>query len=208
MKKVSVSFLKDGSYEKYIEMLNETDCDYIHFDVMDGKFVNNSNLSTLELLELLKISKKKNDVHLMVVDPSLYIDSVSASYVDCITIHYEIDNVEEYIDKIKNLGIKVGIAINPDTAVDDIFKYLDRIDLVLVMGVYPGRSGQEFIMDTSYKIDELRKEIDSRKLSTKISVDGGVCDKVFPYIKNADVVVSASYVLDNLENIEKIKNLS
>ena len=208
MKEVSVSFLKDGNYDEYINILNNTNCDYIHFDVMDGKFVNNKNLPIEEFLSLLKLSRKKNDIHLMVKEPSLYIDSIASYDIEYITIHYEINDMEKMVKKIKDLGIKVGIAVGPDTSIEKIYDYLDKIDLVLVMGVYPGRSGQEFIMSTFDKIKDLRKEIDSRGLSTKISIDVVVCDRVFPYIKDCDIIVSASYILDNLSNIEKIKKLS
>lgn len=208
MKEVSVSFLKEGNYEQYINILNETTCNYIHFDVMDGKFVNGKNLPLNELTKLLNQSQKKNDIHLMVENPAYYINNIPNRNIEYITIHYETKNILENIEKIKKLGIKVGIAINPDTNIEKVYKYLNKIDLVLLMGVIPGKSGQEFIKTTYDKIKELKNEIKKTNRNIKISIDGGVCDKVFPYIKDCDIIVSASYVLDNLKNIEKIKKIS
>ena len=102
MKEISVSFLKEGNYKEYIRQINETDADYIHFDVMDGKFVQAKNLPLKDLTSLLKISTKKNDVHLMVENPNKYIETLSLYNIEYITIHIEINNFEKYLDKIIN----------------------------------------------------------------------------------------------------------
>lgn len=203
--KVSVSFLKEGNYKKYIESINKTEADYIHFDVMDGKFVNNKNLPLKELLELIYFSEKKNDVHLMVKNPSKYIEKLALYDIEYLTIHSEIDNCDMFIDKIRSFGIKPGIAINPYTDVEKVLPLLSKVNLVLVMGVVPGESGQTFILETEKKIKRLKEEIVKRGLSVKISVDGGICEEVLDKVRDADIVVSASYVLDNLSNIAKIK---
>ncbi len=206
---VSTSFLKDGNYSDFIKKLNESNTDMIHYDVMDGKFVDNVNLKTLsELEKYIKLSSKKIDMHLMVDNPKKYIDALSLYNINNITIHREIKNYLEMIDLIRSYGIKAGIAINPDTDVKEVFDILDRVDLVLVMGVYPGKSGQKFIEDVSLKIKELREEINKRSLNTKISVDGGVCEEVLPLVSDADIIVSASFILDDLDNIDKIKSMS
>lgn len=202
---VSVSFLKEGNYKKYIESINKTEADYIHFDVMDGKFVNNKNLPLKELLELIYFSEKKNDVHLMVKNPSKYIEKLALYDIEYLTIHSEIDDCEMFIDKIRSFGIKPGIAINPYTDVEKVLPLLSKVNLVLVMGVVPGESGQTFILETEKKIKRLKEEIVKRGLSVKMSVDGGICEEVLDKVRDADIVVSASYVLDNLSNIAKIK---
>ena len=124
---VSVSFLKEGNYKKYIESINKTEADYIHFDVMDGKFVNNKNLPLKELLELIYFSEKKNDVHLMVKNPSKYIEKLALYDIEYLTIHSEIDNCDMFIDKIRSFGIKPGIAINPYTDVEKVLPLLSNL---------------------------------------------------------------------------------
>ena len=205
---VSTSFLREGKYTDFINMLNDSNTDLIHFDVMDGKFVDNTNLKSIsELLKYVSLSKKKNDIHLMVSDPSKYIEALSMYPVEDIIVHREIKNYEKMVDLIKGYGIKAGIAINPDTNISDIYDILPKLDLVLVMSVVPGRSGQKFIEASGEKINKLREEIKRRGLNTKISVDGGVCEEVLSYVKECDIVVSSSYIMNDLNNINVIKNL-
>lgn len=206
MKEVSTSFLKEGSYSNYIEMLNNSNTDYIHFDVMDGKFVENKNLSIKELEKYLKMSKKKNDVHLMVKNPKEYIKTLSIYNISYLTIHKEIENYKEMIKLIKSYGIKPGLAINPETDIEDVFEDLKNVSLVLLMSVHPGKSGQEFIEETTNKISVLKEEIKKKNLNVKISIDGGIKEEVLEKIKDVDIVVSASYILNDLNNINKIKN--
>lgn len=205
MKEVSTSFLKEGSYSNYIEMLNNSNTDYIHFDVMDGKFVKNKNLSIKELEKYLKMSKKKNDVHLMVKNPKEYIKTLSIYNISYLTIHKEIENYKEMIKLIKSYGIKPGLAINPETNIEDVFEDLKNVSLVLLMSVHPGKSGQEFIEETTNKISVLKEEIKKKNLNVKISIDGGIKEEVLEKIKDVDIVVSASYILNDLNNINKIK---
>ena len=206
MKEVSTSFLKEGSYSNYIEMLNNSNTDYIHFDVMDGKFVKNKNLSIKELEKYLKMSKKKNDVHLMVKNPKEYIKTLSIYNISYLTIHKEIENYKEMIKLIKSYGIKPGLAINPETDIEDVFEDLKNVSLVLLMSVHPGKSGQEFIEESTNKISVLKEEIKKKNLNVKISIDGGIKEEVLEKIKDVDIVVSASYILNDLNNINKIKN--
>lgn len=206
MKEVSTSFLKEGSYSNYIEMLNNSNTDYIHFDVMDGKFIKNKNLSIKELEKYLKMSKKKNDVHLMVKNPKEYIKTLSIYNISYLTIHKEIENYKEMIKLIKSYGIKPGLAINPETDIEDVFEDLKNVSLVLLMSVHPGKSGQEFIEETTNKISVLKEEIIKKNLNVKISIDGGIKEEVLDKIKDVDIVVSASYILNDLNNINKIKN--
>lgn len=203
---VSVSFLSDYNYKELIKEINKTSCDYIHFDVMDGRFVKTKNLDVYELKELLSISNKKNDIHLMVQNPMEYVDHLKNFNIEYITVHYEASDVVKSIKEIKRLGYKVGVAINPDTSYSVLEDLLDSIDLILVMGVVPGKSGQSFIPDVSSKIDNLKEIIKDRNLNVKISVDGGINNMVLKYVSNADILVSASYVLNDFKNIEILKN--
>jgi len=204
---VSTSFLSDRNYVDMIMTLNESNTDYIHFDVMDGKFVKNKNLSNSELGKLLKLSLKKNDIHLMVEKPASLIEMLSLYDISYITVHSEVKDYEKYLDMIKGYGIRCGISVNPDTDITTIFDVLEKVDLVLIMSVVPGASGQSFRFDVLPKVKMLKEEIKKRGLSTKIEIDGGVNDEVLSYLKDIDIVVSASYILKDLRNIEKIKSL-
>lgn len=206
MKEVSGSFLSNNDKFYEINRLNNSDVDYIHFDVMDGKFVSNKNITVSELPKLIDAAKKKIDIHFMVNDPGKYIDKICFYNIDYITIHYEIKNLEDYIDKIKDYGFKVGIAIKPETDIEKIYYLLDKINLVLIMSVEPGKSGQTFI-DVSDKINKLKQEIINRKLNVKISVDGGINDEVLDYVKDCDILVSSSFILSDLgRNVDILKN--
>lgn len=207
MKEVSGSFLSNNDKFYEINRLNNSDVDYIHFDVMDGKFVSNKNITVSELPKLIDNVKKKIDIHFMVNDPGKYIDKICFYNIDYITIHYEIKNLEDYIDKIKDYGFKVGIAIKPETDIEKIYYLLDKINLVLIMSVEPGKSGQKFI-NVSDKINKLKQEIINRKLNVKISVDGGINDEVLDYVKDCDILVSSSFILSDLDkNVDILKNL-
>ncbi|OLA93449.1 MAG: hypothetical protein BHW63_01850 [Mycoplasma sp. CAG:611_25_7] len=206
MKEVSGSFLSNNDKLYEINRLNNSNVDYIHFDVMDGKFVSNKNIIVSELPKLIDNVKKKIDIHFMVSNPDKYIEKICYYNIEYITIHYEIKNLEDYIDKIKNYGFKVGIAIKPETDIEKIYYLLDKINLVLIMSVEPGKSGQKFI-DVSDKINKLKQEIINRKLNVKISVDGGINEEVLTYVKEADILVSSSFILSDLDkNVDILKN--
>ncbi len=206
MKEVSGSFLSNNDKLYEINRLNNSNVDYIHFDVMDGKFVSNKNITVSELPKLIDNVKKKIDIHFMVSNPDKYIEKICYYNIEYITIHYEIKNLEDYIDKIKNYGFKVGIAIKPETDIEKIYYLLDKINLVLIMSVEPGKSGQKFI-DVSDKINKLKQEIINRKLNVKISVDGGINEEVLTYVKEADILVSSSFILSDLDrNVDILKN--
>ncbi|MDY4236707.1 MAG: ribulose-phosphate 3-epimerase [Bacilli bacterium] len=207
MKEVSGSFLSNNDKLYEINRLNNSNVDYIHFDVMDGKFVSNKNITVSELPKLIDNVKKKIDIHFMVSNPDKYIEKICYYNIEYITIHYEIKNLEDYIDKIKNYGFKVGIAIKPETDIEKIYYLLDKINLVLIMSVEPGKSGQKFI-DVSDKINKLKQEIINRKLNVKISVDGGINEEVLTYVKEADILVSSSFILRDLDkNVDILKNI-
>ena len=207
MKEVSGSFLSNNDKFYEINRLNNSNVDYIHFDVMDGKFVSNKNITVSELPKLIDNAKKKIDIHFMANNPDKYIEKICYYNIEYITIHYEIKNLEDYIDKIKNYGFKVGIAIKPETDIEKIYYLLDKINLVLIMSVEPGKSGQKFI-DVSDKINKLKQDIINRNLNVKISVDGGINEEVLTYVKEADILVSSSFILSDLDkNVDILKNI-
>ena len=179
---VSTSFLSSNNIPRDLKKLNETDTDYIHVDVMDGKFVPNKTMPFSEMKNIYKYTSKRLDVHLMVNDPTKYINDYATLNTEYITIHEEIDvDIIEMLKLIKSYGIKCGLAIKPDTLVSDLVPYLPLLDLVLVMSVEPGAGGQKFIMESEDKIKEVKTLIDTYNLSTKISVDGGINSETKDY---------------------------
>lgn len=203
--KVSTSFLCNEKPEVVIEKLNNSNTDYIHFDVMDGKFVKNKFLNLKEFEQALQLCQKPKDIHLMVENGKKYIDIAAKYNPEYITIHYETENFLDGLEYINNKKIKAGLAISPSTKIKEIYPYLDLVDQVLVMSVNPGASGQKFINKTKYKVNRLKHYIKKYNLNTIISVDGGIRYEVLNKVKNADILVSSSYVLEDLENINKIK---
>jgi len=206
MKEISVSILANEDKFSLIEKVNKSKADYIHLDVMDNKFVPNKFLTVGELEKVIKKIHKKIDVHLMVENPANYIKKIALYDIGYITIHYEIKDFLDHIDTINNLGIRSGLSIKPSTDIEEIFPYLNKINLVLIMSVEPGASGQEFIKETGEKIKKLKEEINKRGLNVKISVDGGINDQVKEYVADADILVSASFALNNLDNLDILKN--
>ena len=185
-----------------IDKLNNSNADFIHFDVADGKFVDRKVLCIPELVKLLKLSKKKNDVHLMVEDPIKYIDQIKNLNVDTITVHVEINKaLIGLIEHIKKNHIKVGLAVDLDTSIDTIKPYLKMIDRVLVMSVKAGKGGQEFQTKVLDKIKRIPNNIE-------VEIDGGINEKTIEYVKNVDVVVSGTYALEKISNIDKLKDIN
>lgn len=207
MKKISASFLSSMDVERDLTILNETDVDFIHVDVMDGKFVHNKTMPFRMMKNIYKFTSKRLDVHLMVEKPLKLIKKYASLNTEYIAIHCEIEEDIPYLlDTIESYGIKKGLSINPDTSIEKIIPYLDQIDLILVMSVHPGEGGQEFIKETTSKIDALKKIIKEKKLSTLISVDGGINDKTSKEVKNADILVSGSYIV-NSDNFQERINI-
>ena len=211
--KVSVSFLSEVlNPVDIIKKINDTSAEYIHVDVMDGKFVNNKTYSIAEIEKLSNYMKKPMDVHLMVNNPKKYIEKLALLNVEYITFHYEsVKNIDEVIDLIHNCGLKAGISIKPSTNASEIIKYLDKLDLVLIMSVEPGKSGQSFMNSVLYKIESLKKVIDEKGYKTIISVDGGINEETARLVKDkgADMVVSASFLHDGdmLSKVNLLKEI-
>ena len=210
--KVSVSILSSSiKASDIVKKLDNTSCDFIHLDIMDGKFVENKTWTYGEVKKIVGYSNKKLDVHLMVEKPEKYIEDYALLNTDRITFHIEaVKDVDSMIDLISNYGLKVGIAINPDTNVETLFPYLDKVDQILVMGVFPGKSGQTFIEETPNRIKLIKDEIIKNNLKTQVSVDGGINYDTAVECVNAgvDILVSATYLHSNLvENINILKEL-
>lgn len=208
--KISASYLGCKKIGQTLYNLNLTDVDYIHVDVMDGKYVKGKTMSFNELSTIGNYTRKRLDVHFMVERPLKLIDLYATLNVFCLTFHLNIqDDLEMIIKRCNDYGIKIGLAINPDQDVSLVYPYLDKIDLVLLMGVNPGLPGQEFIKSTLTKINTLKKEVEKRKLNTLISVDGGVNLDNAKYLKDCDILVSGSTITksnDYQETITKLRN--
>ncbi len=207
--KVSASFLSCKNPAVDLKKLNDTDVDFIHVDVMDGKFVKKKTMPFREMRNIYKYTDKRLDVHLMVKNPDKYIPLYAELNTEYITIHVEIgQDIDKMIKLIKKYGIKAGLAISPNTPVSDLVPYLPIIDLILVMSVEPGLGGQEFISSTKEKLKEVRTLLKEYKKSAVINVDGGVNDNTVSKCKNADIVTSGSYIVlsDNFqESIDKLR---
>lgn len=208
MRKVSVTFLSSTDVVRDLKLLDMTDTDYVHVDVMDGKFVPNKTMPFSEIKNIGKYTSKRLDIHLMVEDPSKYIPLYASLNAEYIAFHVEVDeDIEESLKMIRNYSIKAGLAIKPETKISELVPYLPYLDLVLVMSVEPGAGGQKFIEGTEDKINELRELLDTYHSQAVISVDGGINDVTCKKCYNADIVASGSYVVRSDNFQEKISSL-
>lgn len=188
---ISVSILNSNDRVMDVKKLNNTNCDYIHIDVMDGEFVNPTEFSYEEVIDIINVCNKKIDVHLMCKEPIKYIEKLVNYNIFNITFHEEVGgDLFDIIDLIKKHNIGVGMSIKPNTSIDKLDKYLDKINLVLVMSVEPGYGGQEFMLSSLDKVRELKKRIKDRNLDVKIEIDGGVKDTNINLIKESGVDIS------------------
>ena len=197
-----------------ISELEKAGADFIHVDVMDGHFVPNITIGPQVIKDLKKHTSLPFDVHLMISPVHKYIKNFAEAGADIITIHPEAtNNLIETINEIKKFKKKVGISLNPETKIDKVLPVIDLIDLVLVMSVNPGFGGQKFIKDTLKKVKILRKEIDQKKLSVEIEIDGGINFDNASIAKKAgvDILVSGTTIFKSnngniKKNIENLKN--
>ena len=207
MIKTSISILDCdfNNLEYEINRVNNSNSDLIHIDIMDGKFVPNNTMEKFDMNKISKYSDKNFDVHLMVENPIDYITSFVTPLTDYISIHLESKGIDQSLKSIKENGIKCGLAINPDTEIQKLYPFLEIIDMVIIMSVFPGKGGQKFIENTYYKVETLRnhdKNID-------ISVDGGVGSSNSKTLisKGASTLVSGSYLMKSNNINNSIKNM-
>lgn len=185
--------------------------DLIHLDVMDGVFVPNITFGIKMVKDLRKVTGLPLDCHLMIVDPIRYVEQFAKAGADYITVHYEAcsEKTEETLAKIRSAGVKCGLAINPDTSLDLVEKYIPICDMLLVMSVFPGFGGQKFISDVLTKCEKARSIIDANGYNCEIEIDGGINAETAAKAKNSgcDILVAGSSVFGSDDYSFAIKQL-
>ena len=199
-----------SNLQRDIEMINESDADWFHIDIMDGVFVPNISFGMPVLRDIKKHAKKTLDVHLMIVNPDQYIETFSKLGADILTVHWEAcTHMHRTIQAIKAAGMKAGIALNPHSSVNQLKDIIKDIDVVCLMSVNPGFGGQSFIENTFDKEKELKDLIQSTGPECQIEIDGGVTNKNAKKLvqAGANILVAGSYVFKNSNPTETISKL-
>lgn len=202
-----------GNLQRDIEMINQSEADWFHIDIMDGVFVPNISFGMPVLEAIQKHAKKTIDVHLMIVDPDRYITTFKKLGADVLTVHYEAcTHLHRTLQAIKAEGMQAGVALNPHTPIEVLNDIIQDIDLVCLMSVNPGFGGQSFIEHTYNKIIRLKQLITERGAATLIEIDGGVTDQNAKQLaaNGADVLVAGSFVFraeDALTTIAELKKI-
>ena len=201
-----------GNLCEALRLCEKGEADIIHLDVMDGHFVPNITFGPVVIKGIRKCTKIPFDAHLMIERPDKYIKDFISAGADIVTVHREVDvDFDMVIRKIRNYGAEAGMAINPDTPFEKVKDYMENLDYLLIMSVYPGFAGQRFIRDVLSKISEARKYVDSEGLDVKIAVDGGIKHTNYRDVvkAGADILVAASAIFggDIVKNIRDFKRL-
>lgn len=199
-----------GNLQRDVEMINQSQADWFHIDIMDGVFVPNISFGMPVLKTIDQHAAKVLDVHLMIVDPDRYIDTFAALGADILTVHYEAcTHLHRTLQAIKKANMRTGVALNPHTNVSLLEDLITEIDLVLLMSVNPGFGGQSFIENTYKKIRQLKEIILDNNASTQIEIDGGVTDENAKQLveTGADILVAGSFVFKSSNPAETIKDL-
>lgn len=199
-----------ANLQRDIEMINTSDADWFHIDIMDGVFVPNISFGMPVLRDIAKHATKIIDVHLMIVDPDRYIQTFADLGSHHLTVHVEAcTHLHRTVQAIKSAGMKAGVALNPHTPVRSLENIIKDIDIVCLMSVNPGFGGQSFIENTYHKISQLKKLMKKKHTNALIEIDGGVTNKNAQQLiqHGADVLVAGSYVFKSNEPTATIKNL-
>lgn len=212
MKMISPSLLSAdfGNLQRDIEMLNASDCDWLHVDVMDGLFVPNISFGQPVVKHIKKHARKPLDVHLMIMDPGRYVADFKEAGADILTVHYEACiHLDRVLHSIRDHGMQCGVVLNPHTAVALLEDSIQLCDLVLLMSVNPGFGGQKFIENTYDKVRQLKQLCNRKNPSCLIEVDGGVNLQNAPllYEAGADVLVAGNAVFKSDDPIATIHAL-
>lgn len=207
--KIATSILDCNDMINGVLKLNETDTSYIHVDVMDGKFVPREKFMNLDVVRgISKVSKYPLDMHLMLVDPISYIEKLGDLNIKFITIHLEINkDLRPIFSKIRDLGYKIGVSINPRTDIHEVEPYFDDIDMILIMSVEPGLGGQKFMDSTILKVNQLRQLFLKSGRDILIEVDGGINNETILKLENVDIAVVGSYITKNDNYKDRIDDL-
>ena len=195
---------------KDIEMVNRSQADWFHLDIMDGVFVPNISYGLPVVSQIKKIATKPLDVHLMIVQPERYVEAFHKAGADILTVHYETcTHLHRTIQQIKSQGMKAGVSLNPHTPVSLLEDVIEDIDVVLLMSVNPGFGGQSFIEQTINKVDKLKNLIMESNSHTLIEIDGGVNFETGKRLVNAgaDALVAGSFVFNSPDPEANIKGL-
>ena len=199
-----------ANLQRDVEMINNSDADWFHIDIMDGVFVPNISFGMPVLRDIVKHATKTIDVHLMIVDPDRYIQTFADLGSNILTVHYEAcTHLHRTIQAIKAAGMKAGVALNPHTSVHLLEDVIQDLDMVCLMSVNPGFGGQSFIENTYTKVRTLKEMITRKNAATLIEIDGGVTNKNAKQLVDAgaDVLVAGSYVFKASNPVTTVKEL-